>query len=147
MAGWAAATETSAAHRRTLARAWHTQAVSTGTRVWVQASVRLREHTFRRDDELEEEDAEEKDTGYKPAAGQATQHVARLSGCGPVVTEETGVWPMRPSVAHPLQALVTVRAVAHPQEGLAKITDSIFVFLNRTEAAARLPKPDELSWS
>ena len=90
MAGWAAATETSAAHRRTLARAWHTQAVSTGTRVWVQASVRLREHTFRRDDELEEEDAEEKDTGYKPAAGQATQHVARLSGCLPVVAGHTG---------------------------------------------------------
>ena len=79
-----------------------------------QASVRPREHTFRRDDELEEDDAEEDDAGYKPAAGQATQHVARLSGCGPVVTEETG--PSRGTSA----ASIGDGAVAHPQEGLAK---------------------------
>ena len=57
-------------------------------------SVGPREHTFRRVDELEEEDA-----GRKPAAGHATQHVARLGGCLRVVAEDTG-----PSAAHPLLA-------------------------------------------
>ena len=57
-------------------------------------SVRPREHTFRRVEDLEEEGEE-----HKHAAGQATQHVARLSGCPRVAVEDTG-----PSAAHPLLA-------------------------------------------
>ena len=57
-------------------------------------SVGPREHTFRRVKGLEEEGEE-----HKHAAGQATQHVARLGGCLRVVAEDIG-----PSAAHPLLA-------------------------------------------
>ena len=114
MAGWAAATEASARSSADLG----THVAHAGGEhrhpCMGQASVRPREHTFRRDDELEEEDAEEEDAGCKPAAGQATQH------CGTAqrlwARRNRRNWPIRGTSA----ASIGDGAVAHPQEGLAK---------------------------